>query len=166
MSPRQLVYFPSEYFVVCIGKMECDPANVKHLASMGHDWGVVAVVGVHLGRQGAGIVDLEFLQLSLQVAIAALVSDEISQPQSGLAHSYYLRAPAAFEVVIGSLVGASPWAVHKDSVVELMVPLVATLPPPSLSLSSQSRLPLAWAAAIADSLGKGRSSFRQWDASP
>jgi hypothetical protein len=91
----------------------------------------VVVVAPHLDQQGVGIVALEFLQLSPQVAIAVPALDEISQPQLDLAHFSYQPAQVASEVVIDSL-AASLWAVHKDFVVELRVFLVVSHPPPSL----------------------------------
>jgi hypothetical protein len=91
----------------------------------------VVVVAPHLDQQGVGIVALELLQLSPQVAIAVPALDEISQPQLDLAHFSSQPAQVASEVVIDSL-AASLWAVHMDFVVELRVFLVVSPPPPSL----------------------------------
>ena len=148
--------------MVCIENLEYGPAIVKHRALKGHDLDAVVAVAPHLDRRGVGIGGLGFLQLSQQEAIAVPASAEILQPQSVLVHFLYPPALVAFEVVIDSL-EASPWAVHKGSVVGLLVSLVVSPPPFSLSLSSPSLLlHLAWmAAAIADSSGQGRSSFQK-----
>jgi hypothetical protein len=128
---------------------------------------VEVVVAPHLDQLEVGIVDLEFLQWLQQAAIAVLAWGEISQPQSVPAHFLFLQALAASAVVIDSL-EASLSADHKGSVVEVAVFLVATPPPSFLLLSVPSPLPLqtAFAAAIADSLGRGRSSPRKCVASP
>jgi hypothetical protein len=126
-----VVYFLPARYGICIEKLECGPAIAKRPALMGHDLDEVVVVAPHLDQQGAGIVALEFLQLSPQVAIAVPALAEISQPQSVLAHFSYQPARVASEVVIDSL-GASLWAVHKDFVVEVRVFLVVNPPPPSL----------------------------------
>ncbi len=89
--------------MVGIEKLECDPVTVKHQAWKGHDLGVVVVVAPHLDRQGVGTVDPDFLQLSQQVAIVVLASDEISLPLSVLAHFLYPPARVACEVVVDSL---------------------------------------------------------------
>ena len=119
----------------------------------------------HLGQQVVGIVALEFLQWLPQAAIAGLALDEISQPQSVPAHFLFLPTLAASAVVIDSP-AASLWAAHKGFVVDVLVFLVVTLPPSSLSLSAPSLLQRALAAAIADSLGPSRSSPRKWVAIP
>jgi len=129
-------------------------------------------VAPHLDREGVGIVDcfdLEFLQFLQQEAIAVPASDEISQPQSVLAHSLCPRALAAFEAEIGFLDQARPGAAHKGFVVEVAESLLVILPLSSLLLFSQilHLLQVTWlAVAIADSSGQSRSSFRKWVASP
>lgn len=89
--------------MVCIEKLACDPVTVTHQAWKGHDLGAAVVVAPHLDQQGVGTVDLDFLQLSQQVAIAVLALDEISLLQSDLAHFLYPPAPVASEVVVDSL---------------------------------------------------------------
>lgn len=117
---------------------------------------MAVAAGPSLDQLGVGIVDLEFLLLSQPVAIVVPASAVISPPQSALAHFLYPPAQEASGAWIGSVEGL-PWVVHKDFVSAVTVSLVVNPPPSSLSLFSPSPLQLAWAAAIADSSGQGRS---------